>query len=87
MAQIVLDLSLREGAHIAAWQRSLAFDVHELMPLDPLAAEALTAALAVRLSTRYTPPCRRTPVPVDNPLDPTNKHHDQQTKSNPRPIS
>ena len=65
---VALDLSLREGAHIAAWQRSLAFEVHQLMPLDPLAAEALTAALSVRLSTRYKPPCRRTPLPADNPL-------------------
>ena len=68
MGQSVADLSLREGAHIAAWQRSLAVDVHQIMPLDPLAADALTAALAVRLSTRYKPPCRRTPLPADNPL-------------------
>ena len=68
MGQSAADLSLREGAHIAAWQRSLAADVHQIMPLDPLAADALTAALAVRLSTRYKPPCRRTPLPADNPL-------------------
>ena len=67
MGQSAADLSLREGALIAAWHRSLAADVHQIMPLDPLAADALTAALAVRLSTRYKPPCRRTPLPADNP--------------------
>ena len=68
--------SLREGARIAAWQRSLECDVHQLMPQDPLAAEALTAALAIRLSVRYTPPRRRQPIPVDSLPSAGNSRHE-----------
>lgn len=78
MAQITLTLSLREGARIAAWYRSLAFDVHQLMPKDPLAAEALTAAMAVRMSVRYKSPRRRQPIPVEsNPSAGDGRHHEQ----------
>ena len=51
--------TLEEGSRIAAWHRALLFDVHKLMPKDPLVAEAVTAALAVRLAYQLRPPFLR----------------------------
>ena len=55
--------TLEEGSRIAAWHRALLFDVHKLMPKDPLVAEAVTAALAVRLAYQLRPPFLRQRTP------------------------
>ena len=55
--------TLEAGSRIAAWHRALLFDVHQLMPKDPLVAEAVTAALAVRLAYQLRPPFLRQRTP------------------------
>ena len=77
MAQVEPTTSLREGARIAAWYRSLEFDVHQLMPKDPFTAESFTAAMAVRMAVRYKPPRRRQPIRADSLPSVGNGRHEQ----------
>ena len=71
---------MTEGLRIVAWRHVLYPDIEALMPDDPMLAEAIAEALAVRLAPQYE-------VPRSMELARKDEQELEQERMPPRPTS